>query len=401
LIPEPDDRVLRQPPDRDTVGRTGSGVAGRSTGSRSSARILYLTLEAPLEGRATFAHVHEIIRGLRRRGYEVILFAPSYSGRTMLPPMWRRVLEYARLQVALALRLPWADAVYIRAHFMALPAALLARLMSRVVVHEINGPYDEIFITYPRSRRVGALLRWMQRTQYRHASGLVAVTEQLKVWVEADVGKAVAVAVIPNGANTEIFHSGAACAFALNRPYAVFFGGLARWQGLETLVAAAAHLAWPNGVRLVVVGDGQERAVVQHAVAENPRITWLGRLDYAKVSGVVAGALCSLVPKNNRGNYAATGLNPLKIFETLAAGVPAVVTDFPGQADLVRELRAGLVIPADDPAALAAAVAKLAADPTAAGEMGRRGAAAIRAHHSWDARAAATAAFIDRLWQKG
>lgn len=368
--------------------------------SRRLPRILYLTLAAPREGSATFTHVHEIIRGLRRRGYEVTLLAPSYSDRFTLPPMWRRLLAYVWLQAALAFRLPWADVVYVRAHPMALPAALLARLLGRVVVHEINGPHGELFVTYPWARRVGGILRRMQWTQLRHADGLVAVTEQLKARAAADFGPAIAVEVIPNGANTDLFHPGVPCALDLRRPYAVFFGGFARWQGIETLVAAAAHPAWPDEVRLVVVGDGQERATVECAAAENPRLTWLGRLEYAKVPGVVSGALCGLVPKNGRFDYTATGLNPLKVFETLAAGVPAVVTDFPGQADLVRDLGAGIVIPPDDPAALARAVAKLAADPAAADEMGRRGAAAVHAHHSWDARADATAAFIERLRRK-
>jgi len=281
---------------------------------------------------------------------------------------------------------------------MALPAALLARLLGRVVVHEINGPYGEIQVTYPWTRRVARFLRWMQRVQYRHADALVAVTEQLKTMVERDIGPATPIAVIRNAANTDIFYPGASCALDLRRPYVVFFGSLARWQGIDTMVAAAAHAAWPEGVRLVIAGDGQERSMIRRAASENPLICWLGRVEYSQVPGIVAGALCSLVPKNTRGDFTTTGLSPLKLFETLATGVPAVVTDFPGQADLVRELNAGVVIPPDNPVALAAAVADLVAHPEKAAEMGRRGAAAIlRDNHSWDARAAATAAFIEQL----
>jgi glycosyltransferase involved in cell wall biosynthesis len=82
-----------------------------------------------------------------------------------------------------------------------------------------------------------------------------------------------------------------------------------------------------------------------------------------------------------------TGMNPLKLFETLACGIPAIVSELPGQADLVREGRCGLVVPCGDAAALARAVGELAADPGAAREMGRRGAAVVRAAHSWRARA--------------
>ena len=50
-------------------------------------------------------------------------------------------------------------------------------------------------------------------------------------------------------------------------------------------------------------------------------------------------------------------MNPLKLFETLACGIPAIVSELPGQADLIREGRCGLVIPCNDPTALARAVA--------------------------------------------
>jgi glycosyltransferase involved in cell wall biosynthesis len=71
----------------------------------------------------------------------------------------------------------------------------------------------------------------------------------------------------------------------------------------------------------------------------------------------------------------------------LASGLPAIVTDLPGQSELVSGGRCGLVIPRGDAAALARAVAQLAADPAQAREMGRRGAALVHAAHSWRARA--------------
>ena len=70
-----------------------------------------------------------------------------------------------------------------------------------------------------------------------------------------------------------------------------------------------------------------------------------------------------------------------------------MVTDLPGQAEVVRAGACGIVIPCDDAAALARAVAQLAAGPAAAREMGRRGAEFVRREHSWAARAAT----IDRV----
>jgi glycosyltransferase involved in cell wall biosynthesis len=54
---------------------------------------------------------------------------------------------------------------------------------------------------------------------------------------------------------------------------------------------------------------------------------------------------------------------PNKLFDYLQAGVPVVATDLPEVAAIVREHGCGLVIPAPEPAIIAAAVQRLTADP--------------------------------------
>jgi glycosyltransferase involved in cell wall biosynthesis len=76
--------------------------------------------------------------------------------------------------------------------------------------------------------------------------------------------------------------------------------------------------------------------------------------------------------------------------ETLACGVPVIVTDFPFMVDLVRRNHCGLVIPPGDARALAEAVRYLYEHPRERVEMGRRGREAVVREHSWDIRAQAT-----------
>ena len=112
-------------------------------------RLTYLTLEALRPGSAGYTHVHEIIRGLEARGWSVSLYRPHYAGG-MRPSslLWRMI---AMLRVQLRLLAEWrrGSILYIRCHYMAFPAACFARLMGIPVVHEINGPYEDVFITYP------------------------------------------------------------------------------------------------------------------------------------------------------------------------------------------------------------------------------------------------------------
>lgn len=363
-------------------------------------RVLYLALEAPHEGQAAYAHVNEIIQGLRRLGHEVILFTPHYASGNERPRVVGRLVEYVRLQWRLIRELRRGDVLYVRSHFLAAMASAYARVAEIAVVQEINGPYEDLFISYPWTRRLGRPLIWLQRWQFSMADALISVTPQLKDWVLGQIGPA-DVEVVPNGANAELFRPDAPPSIdGLPGKFVVFFGGFARWQGIETMISAIEVPEWPSDTCLVVVGDGMERDAIAAAAARNPRLKWLGRLDYVKVAGVVARSIGGLIPKNRQGDRDGTGLFPVKLFETLACGVPAIVSDFPGQADLIRANDCGVVIPPENPKALAEAVARLSADPAAAQTMGARGAELVRRDHSWQRRAEQTAAVITRVTKR-
>ena len=359
--------------------------------SAKPGHIVYMSLEAAREGQASFAHIHEIVAGLVRRGWTVDLYLPSFSDRWRRPPLILRLLEYLMVFWRVMRAYEDGQIVYVRGHVLSLPISYWARIRGAPVVQEINGPYDDVAIAYEWAKPFARLIAWMSGTQFRLADHLITVTPQLADWIRGQ-GMTTPIDVVPNGANTDLFHPDATCDLALPDRYVVFFGGLARWQGIPTLLAAKATADWPEGIDLVIVGDGPERAAVEAAAEADPGIRYVGRQPYKTLPGIVANSLCGLVPKNNRGDRTGTGLYPLKVFETLACGVPAVVSDFPGQADLVRDNDAGLAVPAEDPGALARAVARIAADPAAAEAMGARGRDAIVNAHSWDIRAGQTAA---------
>lgn len=83
---------------------------------------------------------------------------------------------------------------------------------------------------------------------------------------------------------------------------------------------------------------------------------------------------------------------PLKLFESLACGVPVVVSDYPGIADTVRAVGCGLVVAPGNPRELAQAVSRIWSSPDASGERGR---AWVEVEHSWKARAKETRQVCD------
>src|SRR4029077_9735689 len=184
---------------------------------------VYICLQATRQGQASYAHVHEIIGGLERRGWRVQLFEPSYVKSTRDPGPLHRLIDAARLQIRSLPAILKADVVYVRAHFAALPASTWAGLRGVPVVQELNGPYDDMFIAWPQLKRARRLVVGAQRVQLSRASEVIAVTDGLAEWVRRDA-RPRRIAVIPNGANTELFRPSGPRRRGMPQRYAGFVG---------------------------------------------------------------------------------------------------------------------------------------------------------------------------------
>lgn len=353
--------------------------------------IAYLCLETPREGQASHTHVHEIVNGLRAEGFRVDLIATRAGGAAAGSGMLARLLGYVAAQFRFALRLRQYHAIYMRAHFAALPASLLAALMGRPVVQEINGKPADILVTYPWLRPAGALIRASYRWQLRLATRIIAVTDGLAEWARIEAAHS-RIEIVPNGANTTLFTPDGESAVMAGK-FVVFVGGLVAWHGIATMLAATRLPEWPPDCTLLLIGDGVERWRLENVDAQD-RVRWLGRQPYDVVPTYLRGAIGAICIIENPDDRSATGVAPIKLFEAMSCACPVIVSDLPFQAELVRREGTGLIIRMADPAALARGVRGLAADPVSARAMGARGAAYVRAHASWAARARETAAII-------
>lgn len=356
--------------------------------SLHGARIAYLCLQATTPGQASYAHVHEIIKGLRRRGAVVELFEPSYAG-TKAPSALERIAEFARVQRRVLSELDRFDVLYVRGHPLAWPAATAARRRAIPVVHESNGMVDDLFFAWPATRAIAPVVRWAAKSQLQGADAVIAGSQGLSDWIARFSGARAT--VIPNGVDVEIFSPDVTTDRPLPVRFAAFVGSLAPWQGLSTSLAALADPAWPSGVDLVIAGDGVERDTVLEAAARTERIHYLGTIPYTEVAGVLSKSMCSLVNKEQPA-FERAGISPLKLYESMACAVPVIATSrMPGLTEVVEEQRSGLIVPQRDPTALARAVSWLDGNREEARAMGERGRAYAIDECTWDARAGSTA----------
>jgi glycosyltransferase involved in cell wall biosynthesis len=87
----------------------------------------------------------------------------------------------------------------------------------------------------------------------------------------------------------------------------------------------------------------------------------------------------------------------LVLLEAMALGKPVVTTPVGGVAELVEHGRNGLLVPPEDPVALAAALRRLCDDPGAARSMGQEGMRDTRARFGLEGMFSATFALYERV----
>jgi glycosyltransferase involved in cell wall biosynthesis len=362
-------------------------------------KILFISAEPIRPRLASETHVNEIVGGLVALGHEVTLCSAAVSGPYAGTSLLRRCLAYVRFWVHSLPRINRSTIIYARAHPANFPIALFAWLRRLRIIHEVNGTYYDVALTHQWLSRFMPLIVFLYRFQFRTATALTTVTTGLSDWI-GEVAPGVPVTTIPNGANCDIFIPSRPPVKPVERDYALFFGSLTRWHGVESMIAAAEDPAWPSDLDLVIVGEGQLSEIIQQASERNPRIHALATVSQETLSGYITGAAVGLVPINGLGGRGAFGLSPLKLYEMLACALPVIVTDFPGQSELVRSLGAGVVIPPDDPPALAKAVAVLRKAPPSRDTM-LRAASIIKTQHSWKSRVSDLAKLLTQIADNG
>ncbi len=163
------------------------------------------------------------------------------------------------------------------------------------------------------------------------------------------------------------------------------FGFLRSSKGLDVLLRALPRIAAEvPDVRLVVAGDplepvdSLERLAAELGVAE--RVDWrLGYVEDSAIPALMEQSTALVLPyrKIESSGVLATALGH---------GRPAVVSDVGSLGETVREFDAGLVVPPEDPDALAAACVRLLVDEDARDEA-FRGTERARRELSWESAA--------------
>lgn len=183
------------------------------------------------------------------------------------------------------------------------------------------------------------------------------------------------VRVIPHGANPDLVGPSKTVG---KRPVVLSWGLIGPGKGLETAIAAFSQLedVTPRP-RYIILGDTHPKVKAQQgdrylegltAQAEEAGVGDVVEfdnryLDTESLIGMIHSVDYVLIPYDSR-EQATSGV----LVEAIAAGKPVVATAFPHAVEMLGT-GAGMVVPQQDPPAMAAALRKLLTDPDLAGQM--------------------------------
>jgi len=301
----------------------------------------------------------------------------------------RRLLAFARFALTAtvaALRGPRPDVIFATSPplTMALPAIVAARRWRAPLVFEVRDlwPGAPIQMGALRSPWAQRLARWLERTVYRAASEIVALSPGMRDGIVATGIPPERVTLIPNASDLDLFSPDLDPGDLRERLgidsdafLCAYFGTMGEANDLTQVVEAAALLdAGADGdarrVRFVLQGDGKRRAGLEADVARRGlhNVVFAAAGDKAAAARLAAASdACMTIFKDVP--ILATN-SPNKLFDSFAAGRPAIVNTDGWQRVLVEEHEAGVFARPGDAADLAEKVRALAADPERARAYG-------------------------------
>jgi glycosyltransferase involved in cell wall biosynthesis len=150
-------------------------------------------------------------------------------------------------------------------------------------------------------------------------------------------------------------------------------------KGHDTLLAAVPRiLARHPGASVTLVGDGPRREALEtlaRALGVSAAVHFLG--ECRDVAPVLAGHDLFVLPSRSEAF-------PNALIEAMATALPVVATSVGGIPEVVRSGENGLLVPPDDPPALADAIVALMDDPARAAALGRAARADVERHYTID-----------------
>jgi len=246
-----------------------------------------------------------------------------------------------------------------------------------LVTYQGNDAHD-LSLWAPRSRR-------LVKSLLEKADVVLAVSRTLLVKVQdafPDL-RLMRSRLLPNGAPLDVIGAIGDARQEADFPtdYVLTAGHLIHRKGIDTLISAL-RTAKDLGVtlHLVIAGDGPERENLMHQSHEqgvSDQVRFIGNQSHAQVLHLMKSCLFFVLASRAEGM-------PLVIAEAMACGKAVVATHVDGVPEIVQDRSTGVLVPAEDPHALASALISLYSNPSLRDTLARQGKEWALREYNWE-----------------
>ena len=356
-------------------------------------RIAYVSVDPgiPVFGtKGASVHIQEVVRELIARGHDVTVHATRIGDDVPAdladlrvvpvkvakgdPAARERAQQDASAEMVTRILADGADLVYERYSLFSTVLARVTAASDAVGVLEVNAPLiDEQKKHRDMVDENGA---WAAlRAQVHAAAATICVSDPVSAWVRRHT----------DGDRVHTVANGVSVTRILPQPedddvVVTFVGTLKPWHGTSVLIDAAGMAREPWTVR--VVGDGPERAALEAQAARlGVDVDFRGAVAPEEMPAHLAGSAIGVAPYPASVEDGDQYFSPLKVYEYLAAGLPVVASSVGQLPGIITD--EGVLVAPSDPAALARALDRLAADPESRRAMGAKARERAVSDHSW------------------
>ena len=370
-------------------------------------KILFLTENFPPETNAAATRVYERACYWVRSGHEVTIItcAPNFPGGSVFSGYrnrWRqteimsqirvvrvktfitpnqgvllRTLDFLSFMfmaivVGIFEKKPDIVAATSPQFFAALGGWLLASLRRIPFVFELGDlwPASIVAVGVMKKNFLLSLMESMELCLYRRSAAIVVLTHSFKSNLISRGIKEDKIAVVINGVDIYRYRpikrdQSLAAKYSLNNHFTVgYVGTHGLAHALHNVLNAASLLRDQNHIRFLLVGPGamRESLIAEAKLRDLDNVIFIPPQPKSRMPQV--WSLCDVALIHLRDDPVFSEVIPSKIFEAMAMGLPLMVAVPKGEATAIVESHsAGLIIPPEEPKALAAAVRNLAQEP--------------------------------------
>jgi len=321
-------------------------------------RILFASFDEVPAPKGASTHILAVIRALGAHVGDVLLVTPGIADRAATPlavgvqheivecpddnPIGRARTFQTRLR-RIAERESF-DVIHFRSPWEGL--ALIEPMVRRQarIVYEVNGfPSIELKYHYRsliNDEHLTEKLRQQEFACLDAADRIVTVSDVNRLEIESRGVASHRISVLRNGVDPDQFVYQAARPLQTDEPLRVaYFGTMAVWQGVDTLIEAVALAARDRPVELEIQGVGSrgrttELRRVCDRLGIDSQVTFRPGGDQTQILQLLHRAHVAAVPLLAVDRNVRQGCCPLKLLEAMAAGTPVIASDLP----VVREL---------------------------------------------------------------